>query len=188
VRVQAEKFRNPAISAQLERLQAGVQTPLSFVKQTGEQDNRSPQFVGNITGGNADGRGASLVRQRLPRPQLLLPRTRLGGAIQIQAGDRLAGDPALCNQLQQRLFDWNVENVFQFGSEITSLGLRDLFFRSGHQRTVTGEPDRVERPQAALIERDNLVESIEGTPVRVTGTVRKLLQLAEDGNIGLRAQ
>ena len=42
--IQAEKVRNLAISAQLERLQTGVQTSLLFVEQAGEQDNRRPQF------------------------------------------------------------------------------------------------------------------------------------------------
>jgi hypothetical protein len=83
VRVQAEKFRNPAISAQLEGLQAGVQTPLSFVEHAGKQDNRRPQFVGKTAVRDSDRRGGSLVRQRLPRPQLLLSRTRVAGAIQI---------------------------------------------------------------------------------------------------------
>ena len=73
-----------------------------------------------------------------------------------------------------------MKNVFQFGSEITSLGLRDVFFRSGHQRTVTGEPDRIERPQAALIEGGNFIERVEGAPVGIPGTVLKLLQLAEN--------
>ena len=57
-----------------------------------------------------------------------------------------------------------------------------------HQSTVTGEPDRVERPQAPLIETGNLVESVERTPMGVAGTVPKLLQLAENSDVGLRAQ
>jgi hypothetical protein len=43
-----------AITAQLERLQTGVQTTLLFVEQTGEQDNGSSQFVRN-TGDRGDG-------------------------------------------------------------------------------------------------------------------------------------
>jgi len=55
VRVQTEEFRNLAISAQLKRLQTSVQTTLLFVEQAREQDNRRPQFVGNIAGRDADG-------------------------------------------------------------------------------------------------------------------------------------
>ena len=81
-----------------------------------------------------------------------------------------------------------MKNVLQFGGETAGPGPRDAVLRGGHQSAVTGEPDRIERPQAPLIESDNLVESIEGTPMRVTGTVRKLLQLAEDSDVGLRTQ
>jgi len=90
--------------------------------------------------------------------------------------------------MQQRFFDWHVENIFQFGSEIASLRMCDPVLGGGHQSTVAGKPDRVERPQALLIESGNLVESIEGTPMRIAGTVRKLLQLAEHRDIGIRTQ
>ena len=186
--VQTEKFGDLAVATQLERFETGVQAPLLFVKQAGKQDNRRPHFIGNIAGRNVRRRSGGLIQQGLPCPQLLLPRTRIGGAVQIQAGDGLAGDPALRDQLQQGLFDWNMEDVCQFRSEIASLRLRDVVFRSGHQGTVTGEPDRVERPQAPLIETGNLLERVEGASMGVAGVVRKLLQLAKNSDIGLRAQ
>src|SRR5665213_1271666 len=79
--VRTEKFLNLPIAAQTERLKAGVQTSLLLVEQAGEQDDRRTQLVGNTVGRRADRCGG--VRQRLPCPQLLLPRSRIDGAAQI---------------------------------------------------------------------------------------------------------
>ena len=49
-------------------------------------------------------------------------------------------------------------------------------------------PDRVERPQATLIEGDNFIERVEGTAVGIAGAVRKLFQLTENSDIGLCTQ
>jgi hypothetical protein len=50
VGVQTEKFRDLAITTQLERFQTGVQTPLLFVEHAGKQNDRRPKFVGNMAG------------------------------------------------------------------------------------------------------------------------------------------
>jgi hypothetical protein len=58
VRVQTENLRNLAISAQLERLQAGVQTSLLLVEQTGEQDNRPCSSSETLPAGMSTGAAA----------------------------------------------------------------------------------------------------------------------------------
>jgi hypothetical protein len=50
-----EKVSDLAVSAQLERFQASVQTPLFFVEQAGKQDNRRPQFIGRRARGHRGG-------------------------------------------------------------------------------------------------------------------------------------
>ena len=67
------------------------------------------------------------------------------------------------------------------------MGLRDEVLRSGHQGAATREPNRVEWPQALLIEAGDLVERVEGAPMGVAGAVGKLLQFAENRDVGLRA-
>jgi hypothetical protein len=103
-----EKFRDLAISTQLERFQTGIQTTLLFVEGAGEQDNRRPKVLGNETGRKTSG---SSHRQQLPSPQLLLPGTRVGSAVKIQTGDSLSGDPVLFHQPQQRFLNRHVEDV-----------------------------------------------------------------------------
>ena len=100
----------------------------------------------------------------------------------------MAGDPVLLDQPQQGFLDWHVENVLQFGTEIARRGPSHTDFRGGHQGAITRKPDRVERPQAALVEAGNFIERVEGTAVGIAGTVGKLLQLAEDCDIGLGTQ
>jgi hypothetical protein len=69
VRVQLEKFGNLMVPAttQLERLQAGVQTPLLFVERTPEQDDSRPQFVGNSLTLRHTARHSGLFQTCLPR-------------------------------------------------------------------------------------------------------------------------
>ena len=93
----------------------------------------------------------------------------------------------MLDQPQQGLLHWYVEDVFQFGSEIASRGLRDADLRSGHQGTVTRKPNRVERPQATLVKSGDFIECVEGAAVGIAGPVRKLLELAKNGDIGLCA-
>ena len=88
-----KEFCNLAISTQLQRFQAGIQTPLPFIEHAGEQDNRRPEFIG-YSGRTVGGCGGSL-QQFLPCPQLPLARVRVAGAVEIQAGDSLASDPVL---------------------------------------------------------------------------------------------
>jgi hypothetical protein len=78
-----EKIGDLAVSTQLERCQAGVQTPLLFVEHTGEQDNRRMKFIGYLVRQDAFGYYGGLLQQRLPRPHLLLPRSRVAGAVEI---------------------------------------------------------------------------------------------------------
>ena len=133
-----EKFRDLAISTQVERFQAGIQPPLLFVESAGEQDNRRPKFIGDEAGRNVSG---APLRQHLPSPQLPLPGHRIGSAVKIQAGDRLPVDAILLDQPQQWFLNRHVEDVLQFGSEIARRGQRDAGLRSGQQRTVTRKPN-----------------------------------------------
>ena len=55
VRVQVEKVGDLAVSTQLERFQASVQTPLLFIEQAGKQHNRCSQFIGRRVSGFGGG-------------------------------------------------------------------------------------------------------------------------------------
>ncbi|MGO9275404.1 MAG: hypothetical protein ACLQOO_35070 [Terriglobia bacterium] len=92
------------------------------------------------------------------------------------------------DQLQERFFNRNVEEGIEFGSEVARRGLGDEGFHGGQERAITGKPDGSERPQATLIKVGDLIQGVEGAAVGVTGTIGKLLQFAEDGDIGLGAQ
>jgi hypothetical protein len=86
-------------------------------------------------------------------PQLLLlPLSAVGSTVQVQARDLLTGQPFLPNQLQQRFLDRDVQQILQFGDEVPGGSLMDEGFRSAQQRTVSRKPNRLEHPEAMLIE------------------------------------
>ena len=81
-----------------------------------------------------------------------------------------------------------MEEVLQFGGEESRRSLGDKVLGGGDERSVTGEPNGIERPQTLLIKVGKFSKSVKTAAVRVTGAVGKLLQLAQDGDIGWGTQ
>jgi hypothetical protein len=190
VRVQLQKFGDLPISAapQLERLQTRVQAPLLFVEQTGEQDDSRVQFVGSLLGPHAAGRHARRFQTRLPRQHLLPPLLAVRGTVQVPVADLQAGEPALPDQMQQGFLDRHMQQILQFGGEVSRRSLIDEGFRGVQQSALARKPNRAERPEAPLIKVGDLSEGVEPATVGVAGVRRELLQFAKDGDIGLGAQ
>jgi hypothetical protein len=77
----------------------------------------------------------------------------------------LASDPVLPDQMQQRFFNWDVKQLFQFGGEQASRSLIDKSFRCVQQSTVARKPNRVKCPKAILIEVGDIVEGVKPATV-----------------------
>jgi len=58
----------------------------------------------------------------------------------------------------------------------------------GQQGTVAGEPGRRGGPQAISSETSDLAKRIEAAAMRVAGQVVEFLELAEDGEVNVRAE
>ncbi len=101
VRIQLQKLGNLEVSAaaQFERLQAGIQSPLALVEQTGEQDNDRTQFAGSLGGPCRTGVHARFLEPHLPFQQLLPPLPTARSTVQEETRDKLASDPALPYQI-----------------------------------------------------------------------------------------
>src|ERR1700752_942658 len=64
----------------------------------------------------------------------------------------------------------------------------DEGFRSAQQRTVARKPNRLEGPEALLIEVRDLRERIELAAVGVAGVIEEFLEFAKNRDVRLRAQ
>lgn len=113
---------------------------------------------------------------------------RIDSGIEKLSADFRSAQALLLNQMAQRLLHFGVENVGELRSVVAvGRGLDESFHR-GEQSAVAGEPDRFVRPQPAIIKAGHLGQGIEAAPMSVTGEVAKLLEFAEDGEIGVRTQ
>ena len=107
MRVQVEKLGQLTITAmpQLERFYSGVEPTLLFVEQTIEQEDSGFQFVRrNLQPGRIHQGGDGL--DAAASKDLSAAEDRIAGAIEIEAGEELASDPALRDEVMERVYHY----------------------------------------------------------------------------------
>ena len=67
-------------------------------------------------------------------------------SIEIEAGDELARDAALLDQVIERVLHFDMQALGQFFGEIALRGLLHPGFGGGEQRAVTRKPNSLMRP------------------------------------------
>jgi hypothetical protein len=172
VGIQVEEVGQLTITAtaQLERLQAGVEAALLLVQQAVEQEEGSFQFLlrdlqqGRIHHGGDALHGAA--RHELPSLD-----DGVDGRVEVQPGDDLAGNSALLSQLMQRVLHFDVQGPSQFRGEIPAGGTINDSFGGGQQRAETGEPYGCLGPQSVVVETGDFSQGVVSAAMRVAGEI-----------------
>jgi len=184
MRVQVKKLGQLTISAmpQFERFQSGVEPALLFVEQAIEQDDRGFQFVWrNLQSGGVPQGGDGLdaaACQELPAAANCIV-----GAIEIEAGEELASDAALFDQVIERVLHFDMQALGQFFGEIASRGMLHPGFGGSEQRAMTREPDSLMRPQSISVEAGDLAQRVVTSAMGIAGERVELLQFSEDRQV-----
>ena len=184
MRVQVKKVGQLTIAAmaQFERFQSGIQAALLFVQQTIEQEDSGFQFVRrNLQPGGIHHGGDGL--DAAASQELSAAADRIAGAVEIQAGNELAGDPALRDQVMERVLHFDMQALGQFFGEIALRGMIHPGLGGGEQRAVTREPDRLMRPQSIGVEAGDLTEGVVSSAMGIAGEIVEWLEFSEDGQV-----
>jgi hypothetical protein len=88
----------------------------------------------------------------------------------------------------ERILDFGMECVGQFIGEPATRGLIDEGLNGGNESAVAGEPNRLVRPQAVVIEAGSFAEGIVATAMSIAGQVVQELEFAKDGEVGTGAE
>ncbi len=168
-------------------LQASKQAALLFVEQSIEQDNRSLEFVGR------DLQGHRMNRQRhglsaAASQGLLATIGRIDCGVDKLAIDFASTQTLLLQEMAQRLLNLGMQDIGQLIRVVAVEGAQDESFHGGQQGSIAREPNRLVRPQSAIIKAGDLRQRIEAPAMRIAGEVAELLQLAEyrDSRIGAK--
>jgi hypothetical protein len=187
--VQPQKIAQQGVPAMPEanRFQSGKQSALLFVEQGVKQEDGGLEFIGRqLEGGGVDGHRNGLCAAAGQR--LLAAFDAINGRVEELASDLHPAESLPLNQVAQRLLDLGVEGVGQFRSVVAIGGAVDKSLHGSQQGAVTGKPNRFLRPQAVIVKAGDFGQGVEAPAMGVAGEVVQLLQFAEDGEIGIRAQ
>src|ERR1039457_5141186 len=154
-------------------------TGVLLVEQAREENQRGLQFLRGDFGGSA----ARNLRERLAGQDLASPHSRICGTVQKKSGDLLTGNPLLLEQLQERIFSLDVQELLQFVGEVALGSAVDQSFDGQHQRAPTREPDGLKGPQAVGIELGDLSEGVVAAAMGVAGMIGEHFQLAKHRSI-----
>jgi len=110
------------------------------------------------------------------------------GTVQKQSGDLLADKATLFDQLQEGIFDFDMQELLEFMSEVALGSGVDEGFQSGKKIAPAREPHRLTGPQTQRIKLWNLGECVEAAPMGVAGAIGEFFQLAKYGCIDGGAQ
>ena len=187
--IQPQKFGKHRIAAmaQTNRLQAGEQTALLLIEQAIKQNDRGFELVWR----NLKRPGLNCQRNGLgsaARQSLVAANVRFDGSVKklpIHFGPTQAPEP---NQVMQRFLYLGVHGIGKLMCVEATGGGEDKSFSRGEKSAIPGKPNRVVRPEPAVIEANAFGESIKATAMRVTGEVAELPQFAKHGEIGLGAE
>ena len=127
-------------------------------------------------------------QQGAPGAQLLRLAGAVGGAIQKLAGNFLAGQLALLDELAQGILGADVKQVVQLLAELSRWRIADQLCGGGEQGAGGREPHGAERPQPVLIEVDEFLKGVIAAPMGVAGAVGEFLELAKRGAPGARTE
>ncbi len=168
-------------------LQASKQAALLFVEQSIEQDNGGLEFVGG------DLEGHRMNRQRhclsaAASQDLVATIGRIDCDVEKLAIDFGSTQTPLQHEMAQRLLNFGMQDIGKLMGVIAVGGAQDEGFHGGQQGSIAREPNRLVRPQSAIIKAGDLWQRIEAPAMRITGEVAELLQLAEyrDSRIGAK--
>jgi hypothetical protein len=189
MRIYVQKGRQDRIAPapHFDRFQAGEQAALLFVEQAIKQQNGRFEFIGRDGQRGGVGHQRDRVR-RATRPDLILRAPRVGSGIQKPTGDVDAAQPPLPHQIVQRILHVDVEPVGEFIGEPALRRTGGPRLERVHERAVPREPHRLVGPQAIVVKAGDLAERIEPAAMGIAGQIPERLQLAEDREIGRRAQ
>ena len=182
--VQVKKLSQLTIPAmpQFERFQSGVEPALLFVEQTIEQEDRGFQFVRrNLQPGGIPQGGDRLDAAACQ--ELSAAADWIAGGIKIQAGDELANNATLLNEVIECVLHFDVQALGQFFGEIALRGMLHPGFGSGEQCAVTREPDSLMRPQSIRVEAGDWTQCVVTSAMGIAGEIVELLQFSEDGQV-----
>src|ERR1017187_9582177 len=168
-----------APTAELQGFQARIQPALLLVEQAREENQRGLQFLRGDFGGSA----ARNLRERLAGQDLASPHSRICGTVQKKSGDLLTGNPLLLEQLKERIFSLDVQELLQFVGQVALGSTVDQSFDGRHQRAPTREPDGLKGPQAVGIELGDLSEGVVAAAMGVAGMIGEHIQLAKHRSI-----
>ena len=104
-------------------------------------------------------------------------------AIEIEAGDELASDAALLDQVIERVLHFDMQALGQFFGEIALRGMLHPGFGGGEQRAMTREPDSLMRPQSISVEAGDLTQRVVTSAMGIAGERVELLQFSEDRQV-----
>ena len=127
-------------------------------------------------------------QQGAPGAQLLRLAGAVGGAIQKLAGNFLAAQLALLDELAQDILGADVKQVVQLLTELSRWRIADHRCGGGEQGANGREPHGAERPQPVLVEVDEFLKGVIAAPMGVAGAVREFLELAKRGASGARTE
>ena len=182
-RVDAEQLGDApgAAPPALERFEAGKQPPLPFVEQAGEQHDRGAQLLGHQVGLGQRVHEFGRGHQQPPGAQLVLVVRAVGRAVEELPGELVPRQAPVADELAQRILGADLKQVVQLIDEVSGLAMVDERLGGCDQGAETGEADTGERPQAELVEVDELVEGVEAAAMRVAVAGGEVLEPAERG-------
>jgi hypothetical protein len=108
---------------------------------------------------------------------------RIAGGIEIEAGDPLASQLALFDEVIERILHFDMQALGQFFGEIAFRGMLHPGFGGGQQRAVTREPDPLMRPQSIGVEAGDLTQRVVTSAMGIAGERVELLEFSEDSQV-----
>ena len=182
-RVDAEQPGDAPVAAPpaLERFEAGEQTPLPLVEQAGEQHDGGAQLVRHQVGVGQGPRESGRGQQQATGAQLVCLLRAVGRAVEELAGELVARQPPVADELAQRVLGAYGEQVIQLVDEVSCRGVFDERLGGCDQGAGAGEADPGEGPQAVLVEVGECVEGVVAASMRVAGPGVEVLELAKSG-------
>ena len=154
---------------------------MPLVEQAGEQHDRGAQLLGHQVGVGQRVHESGRGHQQPPGAQLVLLVRAVGRAVEELAGELVPRQPPVADELAQRVLGADLKQVVQLIDEVSGLGVVDERLGGCDQGAETGEADAGERPEAELVEVDELVEGVEAAAMRVAVAGGEVLEPAERG-------
>ena len=129
----------------------------------------SAQFGGHEVGVRHRSGQPGGSQESAPGAQLLRLAGAVGGAIEEAAGEAVADQLAILDQLAQDILSADVEPVVQLLAELSGRRSGDHRCGGGEQGAGAAEAYAAERPQPVLVEVDEFCQGVVAAAVGVAG-------------------